>query len=514
MYQIEDMLTLHRPPALALLPGSDKENSSPPPEIGARKIMRRGEFAEGISGPSTTANSEGPSKATSEIGDGSSGKVKDKSSMTREEREKAYAEARLRIMGKAEPDPEDATKTANDNDLSRSSSASGKKKTKKRKDDDDFEPRSQFPGYYGTQSFNNPGYGDGSFYFPQYTAGVMSTPQQQYSMAPTASPPPVVYSSGYMSVDQNGQMQYMSPQQYGSQPNSNMSTQTYSQSNGGQYDINAQFSAMNFGPTNQQSLPQKPSTSSTYPSTPSMGQHQQGWVSSPYDNQQFMYTQQPMYGQYQAYQFGQLPNQALQGGKMQHPLPGSYNRQQFNPQTQAFVPGGAGRGGPMQMPVQGGPFFGQYGMNHNAGMQPFRPSSGPPPNAQQHRPSPATVKSNTGSYPSPAMQQPVQAYNMATPTMHFQTPHVSYSQPQQPTTDQTQRPVLTPGTGTLAHPLPQPPNPESSIAKWGTHASLPRKPPTPTNQYPTKYLDINKGMPKMSVPGLPRYSSGSAGNGA
>ena len=492
-----------------------------------RKIMRRGEFSEGMSGPSTTANSEGPSKATSEVGEGGSGRVKDKSSMTREEREKQYAEARLRIMGKAEPDPEDTTKTAVDNDLSRSSSASGKKKTKKRKDDDDFEPRSQFPAYYGNQSYN-PGYGDGSFYFPQYSAGMMTTAQQQSYMAPTASPPPVVYSSGYMTVDGSSPIQYMSPQPYANQSGSNINSQSYPQQSNGQYDLSAQFSNMNFTSSNQQSIPQKPSASPNF--TPGGSMSQQGWTSSPYDNQQYLYAQQPMYGQYQnspaqtpatiPYAYGQLPNPALQGGKMQHPLPGSFNRQQFNPQTQAFVPGGVGRGGPMQMPGQGGPFYGQYGMNHNAGMQQYRSSNGPP---TQHRPSPP-VKTNSSSYPSPAMQQPVQAYNMATPTMHFQTLATvsnsnqghNHSQPQshnEPASNSMQRPVLGPGNGPLAHPLPQPPNPESSIAKWGTPSHLPPKPPAPANPHPTKFVDINKGMPRGMVPGLPRYPSGSGGNG-
>lgn len=42
------------------------------------------------------------------------------------------------------------------------------------------------------------------------------------------------------------------------------------------------------------------------------------------------------------YAFGQLPNTANLGDpKSQHPIPGSFNRHAFNPQTQSFVPGNA-----------------------------------------------------------------------------------------------------------------------------------------------------------------------------
>jgi hypothetical protein len=481
--------------------------------------MRRGE-GDGVSGQSTTANSAGASKAASEIG--GDGK-KDKSNMTREEREKQYAEARLRILGAAEPDPEDANKAANENDLSRTSSASGKKnKPKKRKDDDDFQPRSQFPEYYGGQAYN-PGYGDGSFYFPQYASGMMTTAQQPYLMQPTASPQPVAYSSGY---DPTSPMQYMAPQQYGPQPSNAATAQTYSQTSSGQYELSQQLANMSFGPQNQVNQPQKTGSSPNYPT----GQPQQAWSTSPYDSQQYLYPQQqqPVYGQYpdrspgqaQAtipYPYGQLPASSHLSGKMQHPLPGSFNRQQFNPATQAFIPGGVGRGGPMQIPTQANAYYGQFPMNSTPSMQTYRPSSGPP-SGPYARPSPS--KSNTNAYPSPAMQHPVQAYvnNGATPTMPFSTMAASYnqgptqSQPQSYSAHNETRPMpgLGATTGQLAHPLPQAlnaqlpnkVNSESSIAKWGTPASLPPKPPTPTDPRPVKF--------RAMVPGLTRYNSSGA----
>lgn len=57
------------------------------------------------------------------------------------------------------------------------------------------------------------------------------------------------------------------------------------------------------------------------------------------------------------YAYGQLPaNVNPNDPKSQHPIPGSYNRQAFNPKTQSFVPAS---GMPMQPPPPPGP--GPYG---------------------------------------------------------------------------------------------------------------------------------------------------------
>jgi hypothetical protein len=129
-----------------------KSANTPPVDLPARKIMRRGD--ETKSGTNTTANSENPSKATSEAdgsdgGNDGGGKSKDKSAMTREEREARYREARQRIFGNTQSDETDlevATSTE-EKDASRSSSTSGKKKNKKQRnldDDDGFEARSRY----------------------------------------------------------------------------------------------------------------------------------------------------------------------------------------------------------------------------------------------------------------------------------------------------------------------------------------------------------------------------------
>jgi hypothetical protein len=447
----------------------------------------------------------------------------------------------LRILGAAEPEPEDVKKAGNDNDMSRSSSSSGKKKSKKRKDDDDFEPRSQFPGYYtpshnnnnnnnNTNNNNHNGYSDASFYFPQF-GGMMTTPQQ-YPMAPTASPPPIVYPNGYQPVDPSGQMQYMAPQQYGNQPSSGVNGQVYAQSQGGPFDISTQFQAMSFSTPSPGGLPQKPGGSPSFAAVSQMQPHQQGWAAQYDTSQGYMYGQQMFSSQYPdrsmsspaqtpttiPYPYGQLPNPALQNGKFQHPLPGSFNRQQFNPQTQAFVPGG-GRSGGVPMPSQNGaPLFSPYAMSQN-GMQTYRPTSGAS-QGSQHRSPP--MKSHAGAYPPPAAPQHIQAYNLNTPTMHFSSmvqSNQGHSYPSGTSANSSgnQRPSLGQNVSNdnqpLAHPLPQLPNPESSIAKWGTPSHLPPKPPTPTNPHPTKFIDINKNLPtRNAIQGLPRSYMQNGGN--
>jgi hypothetical protein len=64
------------------------------------------------------------------------------------------------------------------------------------------------------------------------------------------------------------------------------------------------------------------------------------------------------------YPYGQLPSQSFQPGRQiyqnQHPLPGSFNRQSFNPKTQAFIPSSGfvgnqtGAYGPQPYPVNTG----------------------------------------------------------------------------------------------------------------------------------------------------------------
>lgn len=155
------------------------------------------------------------------------------------------------------------------------------------------------------------------------------------------------------------------------------------------------------------------------------------------------------------YPYGQFP--AAYNGKTnrnnQHPIPGSYQRQQFNPQSQAFVPGG--RNMPFQMssgPPQMMPSFGGLPVSATSQMphQIQRPS---PPNAHTQMFGPSHPM--PGSNPQPVVS------NSSTS---------SQSQP--------------PSQG-LSQQNPSVPA-QSSIAKYGTPSNLPARPP-PTQQQAPKF---------------------------
>lgn len=468
--------------------------------------MRRGDEGSGTGG-----YSEGQSKATSDAGS-ELGRSK---ALTREEREAKYNEARLRIFGTQDPESQDPAKAIGDTDHSRSSSSSGKKKTRKRNDDDDFEPRSQFPQYYANSSaFPNPGYGDGTFYFPQYSG--MMTGASQYTVPQTASPPPMMYPAGYASADPSGQMQYINAQQYVSPPvNNGMNASNYVQSPTGNFDLSSQFQqVMSFSAATPQLMAPK-TQSPNYAAS-----QQQAWQSS-YDPAAYGYAQPGPPAQYPdrsksspaqsannvPYAYGQMPNPGLQNGaKSQHPLPGSFNRQppQFNPQTQAFIPG-SGRSGSMPMPGPqiNSPYPNPFGMPPNS-MQQYRTT--PQVHGMQQRHTPPISSNST--YSSPSGHGGIQMHNAHTSGLSYPPPNFGPPHSAPPATftlnNRSQQQTLSSMENrSLVHPLPLPPNPESSIAKWGTPSHLPPKPPTPTDPHPHKYIDINKGLPtRQPMPGL------------
>lgn len=167
--------------------------------------------------------------------------------------------------------------------------------------------------------------------------------------------------------------------------------------------------------------------------------------------------QAPMPGQYP---YGQFPSNAYNGkpNRNQHPIPGSYNRQQFNPQTQAFIPGLNGAM-PYSMPpnmAQGPPQMNSYG-----GYQ--MPSQNPMP-AQIPRLSPSAT--STPSYGSP---HSMQGNNSAT-SMHR----------------------IASQSGDAA-------SSQSSIAKYGTPSHLPAKPPAPAS--------AQQSAPKFTLPSMSRVPS-------
>jgi len=456
-----------------------KSTNTPPVDLPARKIMRRGD--DGKSGTNTTANSENPSKATSEAGGSDGGneksdagdKTKDKSAMTREEREARYREARQRIFGTVESDEVDspeAVALSEDKDASRSSSASGKKKSKKQRsqdDDDGFEARSRFNAYYPGQ-YAVPGYsGDGTVYYSGYQAP-MGNPQFT-QMPPNASPPPN-YNSGYPGmIPQDFQTQYNIPNQQYQPSNGPVMYPNYNQVQNG-YDLSQDFQRgmqtfQNAGMPNQMtpkmanaSMAGYPDLFSQPPPNHAMGQ---GWPSI---NQQSSYPMpqgpylpngpngRPMSAPMQGpvpntYPYGQFPHPNFNGkqNRNQHPIPGSYQRQAFNPQSQAFVPGG--RNMPYQMGVPSGP---QSMNGYNNFQMPHQiPRSSPPiASTQTFGPShmaPGTMSTSHNSNSSPPAQPPSSSHGL----------------PQQ-------------GPSVPA---------QSSIAKYGTPSNLPAKPP-PTQQPP------------------------------
>lgn len=461
---VESPLTISSPPPISQMVDPAKGASTPPVELPARKIMRRD---DGKSGTNTTANSRSASKTTSENGgsDGSNdGNDKDKAALTREEREARYKEARQRIFGHAESEENEATEGAGsgedkDKNVSRSSSAAGKKKNKKQRnyDDDDFQARSRFNVYYPQQYPASGFSAENAVYYNGYPGPVPNAPYN--NMNPGASPPPS-YNSPYPgTMPTDGQAPYGWSGQHFQPPNNSMGYSNYGQVQNG-YDLSNDFQrSMSF-------------QNATMPSqvTPKMGnvpmasyqdsfqqpQHMPmapGWSQvsqQPYPMAQGPYPpsgpgMRPMSAPHQgpmpnSYAYGQFPSAPYNGkpNHHQHPIPGSYNRQQFNPQSQAFIPGGRNMPYPMQPSMsQGPPLMNGYGYN-NYQM--------PGPNGMPHQvPRMSPSAASTPSFGSPQSMPG----NGSAGTMHRNT-----SQPSDPSSS-------------------------NSIAKYGTPAHLPAKPPAP-----------------------------------
>lgn len=464
---------------------ASKSANTPPVDLPARKIMRRVDDTK--SGTNTTANSENPSKATSEAGGSEGGndggaKSKDKSAMTREEREARYKEARQRIFGSAQSDGNDSTDaapSAEEKDASRSSSASGKKKNKKQRnfdDDDGFEARSRFNAYYPGQ-FPGPGYaGDGTVYYNGFPGPV---PNAQYAPMHSNTSPPPGYNNGYpVMMPQDSHAQYAWNQQYSS-TNPPMMYPNYGSVQNG-YDLSNEFqrgmqSFQSAGMPNQMT-PKMASASMAgfsdpYAQPPPSVALNPAWQQPSYHGSQGPYgppgpgnrpmsapapAQGPLRGG--AYPYGQFP--AAYNGKAnrnQHPIPGSYQRQQFNPQSQAFVPGGHNM--PFQMPSNMG--------------------GGPP-----------QMMPGFGGLPMPAASQmPHQIQRPSPPSAHTQVLGPSHmmqgSNPQPIAANSTTSSQPPPPSQGLSQQNPSVPA-QSSIAKYGTPSNLPARPP-PTQQQAPKF---------------------------
>lgn len=280
---------------------------------------------------------------------------KDKSKLTREEREAQYKAARERIFGDfQEPVSSENVSTGEHSaSLSRSSSSSGKRKTRKAKTpkDDSFEARSAFIPSYTPMNMQNmhqqyqPQYSEHA-YQGSYQSSDPYGPSMNYGTTPTQSFP------GY-----DANMSFNGPNPYGTTHGNNQFSPSESW---GSMQAAASTNYFNYSqPQNsyQQNIsPMAAQVSNQYMQQPHLGlQQNQPWLNNQYQNP---YPQQPVSGNtnpagwsgYQAnsnmnnpqpYAYGHLPGQNFSGNapyNSQHPVPGSYSRSLFNPQTRSFVP--------------------------------------------------------------------------------------------------------------------------------------------------------------------------------
>ncbi|KAM3074655.1 hypothetical protein ACMFMG_008083 [Clarireedia jacksonii] len=320
------------PPSLTSISNPPTSGNTPPPNLPAMKIMRRG--GDGDTGPS-------PSKATSETGSETKEKaLAAKEKLSREEREAVYLAARERIFGKEDKSGEATPETEDGNEMSRSSSVSTKDKTgqgkrgklgKQRRDDSEsFDVRSQYTPFFPQQQAQ-PSWVPTQNYAPmgvqQYNGVVQGNYQNQ--IQPQFVPPPQQFNPTLMS---NGSMQSYSniPQQY--PPQTQLRFQPHSA------PITAYGSPVQTPQPLQQWAPQAPYQNGAY---------------------QARGTVTPGAPNTIPYAFGQLPSTANPADpKSQHPIPGSFNRHAFNPKTQSFVPGNQGLPVPQPISHHGSPHHG------------------------------------------------------------------------------------------------------------------------------------------------------------
>lgn len=421
-------------------------------------IGRDGQIIE--SGTNTADGSMVPSKAGSELGDDSqrgtgvasptdSNLAKDKSAMTREEREAKYKETRERIFG-----PESEIIDGNEavNELSRTSSRNEKKKKKHKNNDDGFDARSLYNAYYP------------SMQHPVTTYDQTAASPAYYSPYPVQggnmlSQPGPVGTAMLQQGFQQGYNPMSTPQGFPAMTSQNSAQNGYDVQTANVHAISYnQPITSHYHPSMQQDVGM--GQSSPVISSPAVSNHgqfsrpqsqsqlsDQQWSQNTYsypypqqrDQQQFFPSPvqgpNPMAGVASVpYQYGQLPLQpSMQGARAQHPLPGSYKSQTFNPQTRAFVPNGG------SVPPQ----MAQHG--NNAGH---------------------STRNLSGNQYSPYIQQ-TSPYHQGPP---MSVP-ASYSFSQEPKAYGTRK-SSTQTNGTHS-PVP------SSLSKWGTPSHLPPKPPPP-----------------------------------
>ncbi|KAK4225917.1 hypothetical protein QBC38DRAFT_250697 [Podospora fimiseda] len=484
------------PASLSSIASSTPSSSSPAPAVIPRKIMRRGE--DGEFGP----GSAGPSKPTSEAGSDSKDKTAPtKEKLTREEREEAYNKARQRIFGSVEK-TENQTQDGEENTgVSRASSVSAKDRTnggkrkvnKQRRDDNEgFEPRSQFVAWCGPQQ--QTWAQAAPQYYPVSATQFNGQFPQPYpnGMPPIYAPPPGHQYAPQMVVNNGYPAQYNGiPQPYSAppvpqarpppppQPAQVYQTPTAPPMAGpGPYGTPVASVAQ---PVWSQQQPQPPLQAQP----PHIAHHQPQPQQLPPPQQQQPVAATATYPQNAyppprgspappapgiPYAYGQLPvNVNPNDPKSQHPIPGSYNRQVFNPKTQSFVPGS---GIPMQAPPPnpyGGtsshqssphPQFNSPHMSYSGYQQPVppmpQPGYVPGPYSMARQGSNTSMTQYHGPPPPHGSQHMVPVQAGPPPSMHMG------GMPPKPNGG------VPPGSGQVFSHLPT----------YGNPASLPQKPST------------------------------------
>lgn len=429
--------------------------NTPPPAAPQMKILRRGGDAplNGISKPGSDASGDGADSDKNKP-------------MTREQREQRYEEARLRILGSAKPT--DDTSSIKDKDESRSSSAAGKKKTKKPRSnsDDDFEARSAYSTFTTPQ--NGASEGNNMVYYPAFPGAAQGAPGMY---GPQTGAAQNSYNAVYGPMTPSQVTPYPWLQQgYSGYNEQNQQTQH------GVNDLSADLQAMSFqaqpGPTPPPSSAgpynyNNPQTQQQqHSSWPQAMPYQTGYPGSPNYGGQFS-NRPPSSASHgsatHGYPYGGPLNQMqVPDGYMGYPnqaMAGAFNRASFNPQSQAFIPG--------------------YQPHYNAAMSPHNNmgfgSSFPAPPALQRQNSTQSQASSyggqgnnqTGSRPTHPLPQPVFSPHVPMP---FPNSQRQGGPPSRPGTNPTENKAAAINTTNSA---------PSTIAKWGTPASLPAKPPPP-----------------------------------
>lgn len=419
---------------------------------------------------------DGPqmSKSTSE-GDSASDGDK-KAPLTREEREQRYEQARLRIMGSAKPEADPPA--VKEKDESRSSSTTGKKKPRKQRtnSEDGFDTRSAY-NTFANSSYAQTGGSETSVsatYYPAYSDNQGAAYNNSNAYAQPA------YGAVYGQAMPSQMNTYPWLQNgYSGNAESNGQAWDQSQQHGG--DLASDFRrGMSLQSPNMQGVAPSPSPGGPYgyPNQP------QGppWSQSPAYQQS--YPMQPGYAQYptQDRPMSSASHQSSYGygmpaNRMQAPYMGfghgdGFHRPSFNPQSQAFVPGYPATSGPQS-------FAPSMVANHTGYMNPY---------AQPH---PLQRQDSTNSQSS---------YNGQRSAHDGNNPR----RPSGGMTHPLPQPVFSPtlpmpcqNSQRMQHPTPShstsgsAPNDKSpqsnsgssssTIAKWGTPASLPAKPPPPAH---------------------------------